>query len=202
MSVLSDLGLSAAALEKLHLFQSLVEKWNPRINLVAKSTLPDLWARHIEDSAFLCLHAPPAKLWADFGAGGGFPGLVVAAILQDRGAETRVVLVESDLRKATFLREAARQMDVPVEVHSQRVEALPPLMADVVSARALATLDTLCALAHRHLAPGGTCLFPKGEKFADEVESARHAWRFDLEAPENPGHKGSALLVLRNLCRV
>lgn len=202
MSVLSDLGVSAAALEKLRLFQSLVEKWNPRINLVAKSTLLDLWSRHVEDSAFLCLHAPAARLWADFGAGGGFPGLVVAVILQDRQAGTRIALVESDQRKATFLREAARQMEVPVEVHTQRVETLPPLMADVVSARALATLDTLCAFAHRHLAPGGTCLFPKGERFGPEVEAARRAWQFDLEAPENPGHKGSALLVLRNLRRV
>ncbi len=202
MSVLSDLGVSAAALEKLRLFKSLVEKWNPRINLVAKSTLLDLWSRHVEDSAFLCLHAPAARLWADFGAGGGFPGLVVAVILQDRQAGTRIALVESDQRKATFLREAARQMDVPVEVHTQRVETLPPLMADVVSARALATLDTLCAFAHRHLAPGGTCLFPKGERFGPEVEAARRAWQFDLEAPENPGHKGSALLVLRNLRRV
>lgn len=202
MSVLAGLGVSAAALEKLQLFQALVEKWNPRINLVAKSTLPDLWSRHIEDSAFLCLHAPPARLWADFGAGGGFPGLVVATILQDRGADTGVVLVESDLRKATFLREAARQIGLAAEIRSERVEALPPLGADVVSARALATLDTLCALAHRHLAPGGTCLFPKGERFGAEVEAARANWQFDLEAPENPGHKGSALLVLRNLRRV
>lgn len=201
MSVLEELGVSAAALEKLRLFQSLVEKWNPRINLVAKSTLPDLWSRHIEDSAFLCIHAPQARLWADFGAGGGFPGLVVATILQDRDADTRVVLVESDLRKATFLREAARQMGLAVEIHSERVEALPPLSADVVSARALATLDTLCSLSHRHVALGGTCLFPKGERFAEEVEAARRNWQFDLEAPENPGHKGSALLVLRNLHR-
>jgi len=202
MSVLSDLRLSAAALEKLRLLQSLVEKWNPRINLVARSTLPDLWARHIEDSAFLCLHAPEARLWADFGAGGGFPGLVVATILQDRGVDTRIVLVESDLRKATFLREASRQMGLSVDIHSERVEALPPLMADIVSARALATLDALCGLAHRHLSPAGICLFPKGERFAEEVEAARHSWEFDLEAPENPGHKGSALLVLRNLRRV
>ncbi|NGM46931.1 16S rRNA (guanine(527)-N(7))-methyltransferase RsmG [Rhodobacter sp. SGA-6-6] len=201
MSVVESLGVSATALEKLRLFQALVEKWNPRINLVAKSTLPDLWSRHIEDSAFLCRHAPPARLWADFGAGGGFPGLVVATILQDRGEDTRVVLVESDLRKATFLREAARQMSLAVEIHSERVEALPPLSADIVSARALATLDTLCGLSHRHLAPGGTCLFPKGERFAEEVETARRTWQFDLEAPENPGHKGSALLVLRNLHR-
>ena len=123
MSVLEELGVSAGVLEKLRLFQALVGKWNPRINLVAKSTLPDLWARHIEDSAFLCLHAPAARFWADFGAGGGFPGLVAATILQDRGADTRVVLVESDLRKATFLREAARQMGLAVEIHSERISA-------------------------------------------------------------------------------
>lgn len=202
MPVLAGLEISAAALEKLQLFQSLVEKWNPRINLVAKSTLPDLWARHIEDSALLCQYAPPARLWADFGAGGGFPGLVVAAILQDQGADTRVILVESDQRKATFLREAARQMGLSADVRSERVESLAPLGADVVSARALAALDALCGMAARHLAPAGICLFPKGERFAEEVAVARRDWQFDLEAPENPGHKGSALLVLRNLHRV
>jgi 16S rRNA (guanine527-N7)-methyltransferase len=202
MTGLDQLALSAAALEKLRLFQSLVEKWNPRINLVAKSTLPDLWARHIEDSAFLCLHAPKAHHWADFGAGGGFPGLVIAVILQDRGENTRISLVESDLRKATFLREAARKIGVTVDVHSERVEALAPLMADIVSARALAPLDVLCGLAERHLAAGGLCLFPKGERFAEEVQTARQSWQFDLETRDNPGHKGSALLELRNIRRV
>ncbi len=202
MPEICGVGISAAALERFQLFQALVEKWNPRINLVAKSTLADFWVRHIEDSVFVARNAPPAKIWADFGAGGGFPGLVVAIVLQDQGAATRMILVESDLRKATFLREAARHLGLSVDVRSERVESLAPLGADVISARALASLDALCGLAERHLAPGGTCLFPKGERFADEVAAARRDWQFDLEAPENPGHKGSALLVLRNLRRV
>ncbi len=202
MPDLVGISISVATLAKLQLFQTLVEKWNPRINLVAKSTLPDLWARHIEDSAFVCQNAPRSNIWADFGAGGGFPGLVVAAILQDQAASTRVVLVESDQRKATFLREAARQMDLTVDVLSERVETLAPLAADVISARALASLEVLCGMAERHAAPGGTCLFPKGERFAEEIATARQTWQFDLEARENPGHKGSALLVLRNLRRV
>ena len=201
MGVLDALNLQPAAVEKLRLFQALVEKWSPHINLVAKSTLSDLWARHIEDSAFLWQHAPSARIWADFGSGGGFPALVIAAIAQERAAETRIVLVESDLRKATFLREAARQMALSVDVRSERAETLAPLGADIISARALTALDGLCVLAERHLAPGGTCLFPKGEKFSDEVDAARRSWQFDLEAAENPGHKGSALLVLRNLRR-
>lgn len=202
MTVLQELELSAPALAKLRQFQALVEKWNPRINLVSKSTLPELWSRHIEDSAVLCLRVPAVNRWADFGSGGGFPGLVVAIVAQDKGHQTSVVLVESDLRKATFLREAARQMELSVDVRSERVESLDSLQADVVSARALAPLDVLCGLAHLHLAPGGICLFPKGETFAAEVDLARRSWQFDLEARENPGHKGSALLELRNLRRV
>lgn len=202
MSGLDALGLSPTAIEKLGLFQSMVEKWNPRINLVAKSTLPEIWTRHIEDSAVLCEHAEPGKIWADFGSGGGFPGLVVAVWAQDRGADTRVVLVESDLRKATFLREAARQMVLAVDVRSERIESLAPLGADVISARALASLSDLCQLSAPHLAANGCCLFPKGERFAEEIAAARQSWQFDLEARENPGHKGSALLILRNLHRV
>ena len=203
MGVIDDLKLGPATLDRLRLFAALVEKWNPKINLVARSTLQDLWSRHIEDSARLCLYqSGPVAKWVDLGSGGGFPGLVVAAILQDRGADTRVVLVESDQRKAVFLREAARQMALAnVEIRMDRAESLPPQAAGIVSARALAALPALCDLAARHLAPGGICLFPKGERFADEVAEARAKWHFDLETSENPGHKGAALLVLRNLRR-
>ena len=200
MDVLADLGPECR--EKLRLYQALVEKWNPHINLVARSTLADFQARHVADSAFLMLHAPENPgIWADFGAGGGLPGLVAATIAEARGWQTRFILVESDARKATFLREAARQMGLAVDVRAERVEALSPLGANVVSARALAALDVLCGLALRHLAPDGLCLFPKGETFAEEVAAARKSWQFDLEAVANPGHKGSALLVLRNLRR-
>ncbi len=194
--------LSPGVVEKLRLYQSLVEKWTPKINLVAKSTIPDLWHRHILDSARLGqMDLPPVRRWVDLGSGGGFPALVVAAILADRGADTQMILVESDSRKAVFLREAARQMGLRVTVHAERAEALQSQQADVVSARALASLTDLCALADRHLAPGGLCLFPKGERAEEEIEQARKIWRFDLEAVDNPDHKGSALLVLRNLNR-
>jgi 16S rRNA (guanine527-N7)-methyltransferase len=202
MSVVDALNLGAEAQDKLRLFQDLVEKWNPRINLVAKSTIGDLWQRHIEDSAFLCQDMPEPAIWADLGAGGGFPGLVVAVVLQDRGAQTRVVLVESDQRKATFLREAARHMALPVEVRAERIETLAPLKAGVISARALAPLERLCAFAEPHLTADGLCLFPKGERFGEEIAEARQKWLFDLETRQNPGHKGSALLILRNIRRV
>ena len=202
MSVFQQLNLSEGAMSKLLCLKTLVEKWTPRINLVSKSTVSDIWARHFEDSAVLCLDPlQPGAHWVDLGAGGGFPGLVIAVILQDKEFSTKISLVESDLRKATFLREAARQMSLSVDVLSERAEKLPPLEANVVSARALAPLTGLCALADRHLARGGVCVFPKGERFSEEVDAARISWRFELETRENMNHKGSALLMLRNLHR-
>lgn len=198
----TELGASEAALGKLHVFAGLAEKWTRSINLVSRSTVADLWSRHIEDSARILTLAPRnPEIWADFGSGGGFPGLVVAALLQDRGISTRVVLVESDQRKATFLREAARQLDLTAEIRAQRAEAMAPLGADVVSARALATLNLLCEIVERHGTPQGVALFPKGETWQEEVAAARKNWCFDLEAARDPGHKGSAILKLRNLRR-
>ena len=196
------LGTGPEAIERLRLYEALTRKWTQKINLIARSTLDDIWSRHIEDSARIFLLAPKgARVWADFGSGGGFPGIVVSALLHDRKAVTKMILVESDQRKATFLREAARQMELDIDVRAERAEAIAPIGADVVSARALAPLDMLCSIAERHGTADMTCLFPKGEKWSEEVATAQKNWRFDLEAAEDPGHKGSATLKLRSLSR-
>ncbi len=195
------LYVDEAGLAKARAFADLVLKWTARINLVARSTVPEIWERHVEDSARLCAAAPRnVRLWTDFGSGGGFPGIVAAIVAGARQEETRFVLVESDQRKATFLREAARQLALPVQVMSERAETLAPLKADIVSARALAPLDQLCGLAARHLAPGGRAIFAKGETYADEIAAARKNWRFDLETATDPGHKG-AILSLTSIDR-
>jgi len=202
MGVFEQLSVSDGAMSQLSVLRALVEKWTPRINLVSKGSVSEIWERHFEDSAVLCLEPLlSGPHWVDLGAGGGFPGLVVAVILRDKGFSTKVTLVESDLRKATFLREAARQMNLSVDVVSERAENLATLQASVVSARALAPLEGLCVLADRHLAPGGVCVFPKGARFSEEVDVARKSWLFELETRENLNHKGSALLLLRNLRR-
>ena len=198
----SRLGVGPEGIERLRLYEALTQKWTQKINLIARSTVNDIWSRHIEDSARVFLLAPEEiRIWADFGSGGGFPGIVVASLLCDRKSGAKVILVESDQRKATFLREAARQMGLEVDVRAERAEAIAPLGADVVSARALAPLDMLCAIAERHGGPGTVCLFPKGETWAEEVATAQKNWRFDLEAAADPGHKGSATLKLRSLSR-
>ena len=131
-------------------------------------------------SAQLLPLAPTFQHWSDLGSGAGFPGLVIAILTAERHPLPRVTLVESDQRKAAFLNEIRRELDLQVTVEARRAEDLAPLQADIVSARALADLPRLLTLAHRHLAPGGTCLFPKGANAAAEIARARDGWRFDL----------------------
>lgn len=194
---LPGLDLPPATLERLAALEALVRRWTGRINLVAPSTLPDLWTRHIADSVQLWPLAPKgAATWADLGSGGGFPGLVIAALAAEAGAP-RVTLIESDQRKCAFLRTAIRELTLPAAVIDARAESAPPQGADVVSARALAPLPALLPLVVRHLAPGGTALLPKGRDAAAEVEAAHgQGWRFALEAvPSRTDPSGRVLLV-------
>jgi 16S rRNA (guanine527-N7)-methyltransferase len=175
-----DLDVSRETLDRLRTYAALLERWTPRINLVAPSTVGDLWTRHIVDSAQLFSLAPDtARRWVDLGSGGGLPGVVIAAMAADSRPDLQVHLVESDQRKAVFLRTVAREIGLSFSVHAVRAESLDPLDADVLSARALAPLDRLLDLAKRHLRPGGLCLFPKGATWRDEVRTAlaRHAFR-------------------------
>lgn len=194
--VLPGLDLSEEALDRLRALEVLVARWTARINLVAASTVPDLWTRHILDSAQLWPLAPPAKTWADLGSGGGFPGLVIAALAADTGAP-HVTLIESDARKCAFLRTAIRELALPATVLDQRVEAAPPQAADVVSARALAPLPTLLPLVARHMAPSGTALLPKGQGVQAEIDAAHaQGWQFDAqEIPSATDPSGRILRV-------
>ncbi len=174
------IDVSRETVERLERFHWLLLRWNPAINLVSSGSLPDFWSRHILDSAQLLLLASPDALrWADLGSGAGFPGLVVAAIAAERNPALRVVLIESDSRKAAFLSEAARSMAIPVEIIGDRVETVPPLAADIVSARALAPLARLLDYHRIHRAEHGIGLFPKGQTVHKEVQDASRIWRFE-----------------------
>lgn len=194
---IAGLDVSRETLAGLQAYVGLIEKWNPAINLIARSTVDDIWNRHIVDSAQLGRFlAQKPRLWADLGSGGGLPGLVLAILARDLSPETGFHLVESDQRKATFLRQAALHLSLDVTVHVARVEVLPPVLADVVSARALAPLVTLCGFASRHMRPGGVAYFPKGARYEAEIAEARRSWRFDLEEMESVTQDGARLLKL------
>jgi 16S rRNA (guanine527-N7)-methyltransferase len=189
--------------ERLALYAALLRAWNPKINLVSRQTLADLETRHFFDSAQLLELAPAhSTTWADLGSGGGFPGLVIAILAADRRPALHVTLVESDQRKAVFLRTVAQRAGVSVTVLADRIENIPPLGTDVLSARALAPLATLLDHANRHLRPGGTALFPKGATWRAEVDEALERWRFDCENLPSATSPDGAILRIGEIDRV
>jgi 16S rRNA (guanine527-N7)-methyltransferase len=198
----AGLNVSRETFAKLREFEALVRRWNSAINLVSKATLADLWSRHIVDSAqVFSLYPPKAQCWVDLGSGGGFPGLVVAILAQGMKPDLRVTLVESDLRKATFLRQASQALGVPVTVRTERIESLAPQSADVLSARALASLADLLGYAERHLRADGLAIFPKGARWAEELAQARTMWAFDLDSRQSLSEAEAAILEIRNIHR-
>ena len=191
--------VSRETFSRLSTIAELMLKWQRTINLVAPSSLPELWTRHVADSLQLLRHVPDTSLrWVDLGSGGGFPGLVVGAALAER-AGSSVHLVESDTRKAAFLREAARLADLPVTVHPARIEDAAARLApgtDVVSARALAPLPKLLDLAAPFLAAGALGVFPKGRDVERELTEAVKGWTLDLDLrPSASDPHGKILLV-------
>jgi 16S rRNA (guanine527-N7)-methyltransferase len=193
-------SVSRETLARLETYEQLLRKWQPKVNLIANGTLPELWSRHILDSFQLLQYAPKeAGLWLDLGSGGGFPGLVCAICAQDYGIDVRFELVESDTRKCAFLREVARLTGAKATVHNSRIEALAPAAAGIVSARALAPLPRLLDWVHRHMRPDGTCLLQKGAGHGLELETARADWQMDVEIHPSVTAPDSVILRIRNL---
>ena len=202
MEQLGNVYVSRETLADLKVFKQLVRKWNPAINLVAKSSLPEVWERHIVDSTQIFpLVTEEPGLWLDIGSGGGFPGIVVAILAKGLGWSTKFHLVESDNRKSVFLRTAARDLKLNVEVSSDRIEAVERQNADILTARALKSLNELLIFTERHLAQGGTAIFPKGKKWQEEITLAQANWRFEVEPHQSITDADAKILVLREIVR-
>lgn len=205
-AVRAVLALSPAAQARLSAYVALLEKWQPVKNLVAPSTLADVWRRHVADSAQAVAAAPDVRRWLDLGSGAGFPGLVTAALLADEaGAE--VTLIESNGRKAAFLRTVARELALPATVISERIESLAqrigtgPGVVEAVSARALAPLPRLLELAAPWLTAGAIGVFHKGQDFVSECAVATQSWMFDLVEHQSVIEGGSVIAVVSGLRR-
>lgn len=196
--------VSRETLERLKIYHGLLCQWNPAINLVAPASLASAWDRHFLDSAqiFDLCAKDTAGLWLDLGSGGGFPGLVVAILAAEENAAIHVTLVEADQRKAAFLRNAARETGIAVRVIAERIEAVEPLGATVVSARALAPMGELLAYAERHLAAGGVAILPKGARWSDELARALEKWRFAYEKHPSTTDPDAVVLKIGEIARV
>lgn len=217
--------VSRETIERLATYEKLLRQWQSAVNLVAPGTLDAIWHRHFADSAQLVALVADARHWVDIGSGGGFPGLVAAIMLRDsyvrerfcvRGDGIRgigVTLIESDARKAAFLREVARQTgltgghpgDVAVDILSIRAESVRikvnGSLPRVVCARALAPLDRLFELAAPLSPPGTTGLFLKGKGIGQELQVAERAWNFNVELVPSVTDPEGRITVITNLER-
>ena len=178
MAALALTPVSRQIEARLDAYVDLLVQWQTKTNLVASSTLPQLWTRHIADSLQLLTLAPNAKRWADFGSGGGFPGVVLACALA--GVEgARVDLIERNAKKAAFLREAVRVTASPGIIHlmdiGDYVDRLEDRI-DCVTARALAPLQVLLGFAEPFVTKGATALFLKGQDVEAELTEATKYW--------------------------
>jgi 16S rRNA (guanine527-N7)-methyltransferase len=189
--------------KRLEAFVDLLLLWQRTTNLVASSTLPRLWTRHIADSLQLLALAPDANVWVDLGSGGGFPGLAIACALADK-PDTMMHLVESNGKKAAFLREAVRLTGVRARVHQARAEDFVKTCAEpveAVTARALAPLKTLCDQAFPLLARGAVGLFLKGQDVDAELTEAAKYWSIKAATVPSKTSPEGCIVVIRGLHR-
>jgi 16S rRNA (guanine527-N7)-methyltransferase len=184
---------------RLDRFAALLLDWQGRMNLIAASTVPTLWTRHIADSLQLLAIAPQARKWADLGSGGGFPGLPIACALADRSS-AEVHLIESNKKKAAFLREAVRVTGAPAVVHAERVADFARKFRgdlDAVTARALAPLPELLAIAYPLLKRRAQGLFPKGQDVEAELTQATKCWSIQASLVPSRTDPKSRVVVIR-----
>lgn len=194
-----ELDVSRETLAKLERFSEMAVQWTKKINLISPATIPDIWSRHIVDSAQIFPMVQTSwTRWVDLGSGGGFPGIVVS-ILAD--ANQTVTLIESDTRKSVFLRAAIRELDLNATVRNERVEHCHDLRADIVSARALAPLSSLFSLTDPIRRTGGVSLFLKGRNYLSEIDEARKLWDFDCETLQSRTDDHARILKIGKVTR-
>jgi 16S rRNA (guanine527-N7)-methyltransferase len=190
--------------QRLETFVALLLQWQKTTHLISPATIANLWTRHVADSLQLIALAPDAKVWVDLGSGGGFPAIPIACALADR-PDTRVHLVESNGKKAAFLREAIRATGVPAVLHATRIEDCGDSFGDkvdVVTARALAPLKILCDQAFPLIAKGALGLFPKGQDVAAELTEAAKYWRIKPQTVPSRTSPEGCIVVVRGLERL
>jgi 16S rRNA (guanine527-N7)-methyltransferase len=176
------MDVSRETSERLQAYEALIRKWNPKINLVSPTTLESLSDRHINDSLQICSHISEiTQTVADLGSGGGLPGIVIAIYNLQAAPQRTTVLVESDARKCAFLRTCIRELSLNARVETARIETLEPISADVITARALASLDVLLDWAHPHGHTDTEYLFLKGRTVEAELAVVRDKWSFELD---------------------
>ena len=197
-------GVSRETVDRLDAYAQALLTWSKRINLIAPTTHSDIWSRHIVDSLQVIQSAPEVfpHSWCDIGSGGGLPGIVVSIIARETSPSSVTTLIESDKRKSAFLKIISDQLGLNTSVITERIEAAPPVGAEIVSARALAPLPALLGYCSRHLKSNGSGILSKGRQWRQELEEARQSWHFEYDVQDSRVDPDSVILTVRNLRRL
>lgn len=195
--------VSRETFDRLIAFEQIFRRWAARMNLAAPSTLNDLWSRHILDSAQLFPMAGAARRWADIGSGGGFPGAVLAILLEEQ-LDASILLIESNGKKAAFLRNALAELAPKATIAAQRAELVVSREAapEIVTARAVAPLHDLLVLTETWLIAGTRALFHKGREYRAELKTAGDTWNLDLVEHRSAIDPDSVVLDIGRIRRV
>ena len=197
-----SLNVSRETLDGFCEYETLLLKWNEKINLVSKNTLVDIWERHFLDSGQIIKHVEASgKRWVDVGSGAGFPGLVVALLLRDRKVDCDLVLVEKNQKKVLFLNEVIRKLNLSVKVVNYNIYTLEPLNADILTARAFSELNNLMEIAFRHRKKEGICLFLKGENYRIELDKTLNYWFFDYDIVNSDSNSSGNIIRVKNILK-
>ena len=195
-----SLNVSRETLNGFYEYETLLSKWNEKINLVSKNTLVDIWERHFLDSGQIIKHVEASgKKWVDVGSGAGFPGLVVALLLRDRKIDCDLVVVEKNPKKVFFLNEVIRKLNLSVEVVNDNIDNLEPLNADILTARAFSELNNLIEIAFRHRKKEGICLFLKGENYKIELDKTLNYWFFDYDILDSLSSSSGKIIRVKKI---
>ena len=199
INFLNVTDVAPEVLDKLHHYHARLLEWNPKINLVSASTLPDAWRRHFLDSAQLYpvyKHSGENLTMADLGSGPGFPGMVLAIM----GAPN-VSLIERDVRKAAFLRTIAAETKTQIDLLNLNIKDIKNRQFDVITSRALADVNELLHLCEHLRKPSTHCLFLKGKNLDAELALAQKEWVMDVRKMESVTDDEAFILRLTDIKR-
>lgn len=201
---LKQYNVSRETFQKLQDFVALLQEWNAKMNLVSKNSLEDVWQRHVLDSVQLIKYLPSdINCLVDIGSGAGFPGVMLAILMQEKLPAAKVILVESITKKTVYLKDVCTKLGLTnTTVENNRIENISIKNVDVITARAVAALDVLCSYAFDLATKNTRMLLLKGRSYADEVTAAEQKWKFNLQVYPNLYSSDGVVLELSNLRKI
>lgn len=200
--ILKTYNVSRETVAKLKAYEALVKEWNEKFNLISKSSVENIWQRHILDSVQLCQFiSKEDKILCDLGSGAGFPAIVLAIISEQSFPDLKVYMVESIGKKAMFLNEVISKLNLSAEVIHDRIEKIKLKNIDIITSRALAALPKLLEYAAPLSKQNTKFVFPKGTSWEEEVKNAKQHWSFECDAVQSQTEENAKILFIKNIGR-